>query len=53
MTTVHFVMYSIQIHAVIQQLNAPTFLQKSMKNLQAFYCFLVQKQEHVNGYELN
>ena len=37
-------MYSIQIHAEIQQLNAFTFLQKSLKNLQAFYYLLDKKQ---------
>ena len=45
LTTAHFVMYSIQIHAEIQHLNALTFLQKSMKNLQAFHCLLGQKQQ--------
>ena len=41
-------MYSIQIHAEIQQLNAPTFLQKSLENLlQAFYCLLGQKQQQM------
>ena len=45
LTTAHFVMYnwiSIQIHTEIQQLNAFTFLQKSLKNLQAFHCLLGQ-----------
>ena len=45
LTNVHVEMYSIQIHAEIQQLNAFIFLQKSSKNLQAFHCFLGQKQQ--------
>ena len=48
LTTVHSVMYSIQIHAEIQQLNEFTFLQKSLKNLKVFYCLLCQKQQKKN-----
>ena len=44
LTTAHFVMYSIQIHAEIQQLHALTS-QKSLKNLQAFHCLLGQQQQ--------
>jgi len=50
-------MYSIQIHAEIQQLNAPTFLQKSLEKLfiTSFLLFIRSEttiKEHTNGYEL-